>query len=163
MVNEISMMTIFVVSLCDKNKAEVWIKHLNNPLKQGNSFQTRNQYQSYYSDLSALPMTNYNRQLKAPITTQASFVQPSIIPGKHVRTARPRFWLGKNLMLQFFQQLHVNRIQWCRHRKNKHATTKTVFIPHASHLTIHQSVPFPGLERDKRNDCEEFLIPNLSR
>ena len=39
MVNEISMMTIFVVSLCDKNKAEVWIKHLNNPLKQGNSFQ----------------------------------------------------------------------------------------------------------------------------
>ena len=59
------MMTIVVISLWDKNKAEVWIKHLNNPFKQGNSFQTRKQYQSNYSDLSALTNDQLQQTIKS--------------------------------------------------------------------------------------------------
>ena len=86
------MMTI-VIWLCYENKAEVLIKHLNNPLKQGNrAVFKRKTIQSNYSDLSALTDQLQQTIKRANHNTRQLRAQPSIIPGKHVRAARSRFW-----------------------------------------------------------------------
>ena len=88
------MMTIVVISLWDKNKAEVWIKHLNNPLKQGNSFQTRNQYQSNYPDLSALTNDQLQQTIKSANHNTSQFRAAYDNPWKTCASSSPSLLIG---------------------------------------------------------------------